>query len=81
MAQSVTQWGRAAFLRTKTTFASTPPTPGKGHDPAPQHAFEIRQIAGDHAQPVIVKTQHMLDRLHLGMAETARSKSSRLTRP
>jgi hypothetical protein len=50
----------------KTTFASTPPTPGQRHDPAAQHPFEIRQVARDDPQAVVIEAQHVLHRLHLG---------------
>src|SRR6056297_3726138 len=39
---------------------------GKSHDPAAQHALEVRDIACHDAQAVIVKAEDMLDRLNLG---------------
>ena len=56
--------GRRSSL--SSTFASTSPDRRQRHDPPPQHPFEIRQVARHDPQAVVVKAQHMLDRLHLG---------------
>ena len=52
-------------------------------DCPPEHALEIGYVARHHPQPVIVKPEDMLGRLHLGQAEeasaAARAASSRLS--
>ena len=36
-----------------------------GHDPVAQNPFEVRNIARDNPQAVIITPQHMLNGLHL----------------
>src|SRR5690606_5287976 len=59
------QRARPAFLAQQHVRLDVADT-GQGHDPAAEHAFEIGEVAGGDAQPVVEETEDMLDGLDLG---------------